>query len=141
MKYRYFTVSGVFDTRGRHTKRPILEIELLNLIAGQKNYAGLALIDSGADTTMMNSEYASLLGIKVVKHRSAVVGISGEPNQCYIGNVTLKIKSIAQNVELPVLFIDSPNVDILLGQEKFFDIFKIKFEKDHDTFEITPAKR
>ena len=141
MKYRYFTVSEVFDTRGRHTKRPILEIELLNQILGQKNYPGFALIDSGADTTMMNIEYARLLGIKTIKHRSGVVGISGNPSQCYLGSVGLKIKDIEPSVELPVLFIDSPNVDILLGQEKFFDLFKIKFEKDHDTFEIIPINK
>jgi len=141
VKYKYFTVSEVFDTRGHHTKRPILEIELLNQISGQKNYPGFALIDSGADTTMMNIEYAHLLGVKTIKHQSRVVGISGVPNQCYLSNVGLKIKDIGPSVELPVLFIDSPNVDILLGQEKFFDTFKIKFEKDHDTFEITPVKK
>ncbi|HEY4483079.1 MAG TPA: retropepsin-like aspartic protease [Candidatus Paceibacterota bacterium] len=141
MKYKYFTVSEVFDTQGRHTKRPIVEVELVNQKMGEKDYPAFALIDSGADTTMMNIAYAQLLGVKTVPHRSGVVGISGAPSACYFGHVSFKIKDLDGKVDLPVLFIDSPNVDVLLGQEKFFDIFKIKFEKDHDTFEITPVKK
>lgn len=29
----------------------------------------------------------------------------------------------------------------LLGQEGFFDQFRIKFEKDHNIFEVTPVKK
>ncbi len=42
---------------------------------------------------------------------------------------------------VPVGFIDSPSVNGLLGQIGFFDLHKIKFERDHDSFEITPVKR
>jgi len=42
-------------------------------------------------------------------------------------------------IEVAARYIDSPHVDILLGQEDFFDKFRIKFEKDHDAFEITKA--
>jgi hypothetical protein len=45
------------------------------------------------------------------------------------------------DVEVPAWFVDSENVNILLGQEVFFEMFKIKFEKDHDVFELTPVKK
>jgi len=42
-------------------------------------------------------------------------------------------------VEIPICFVESPTVSLLLGQEGFFDKYRIKFEKDHDTFEIIPV--
>ncbi|KKT14841.1 MAG: hypothetical protein UV94_C0006G0005 [Parcubacteria group bacterium GW2011_GWC1_43_30] len=46
-----------------------------------------------------------------------------------------------REIEVPAWYVDSNNVDILLGQEAFFEMFKIKFEKDHDTFEVTPVRK
>ena len=42
---------------------------------------------------------------------------------------------------IPVRFTESPSVDILLGQEDFFECFRIKFEKDHDIFELSPVPK
>jgi hypothetical protein len=44
-------------------------------------------------------------------------------------------------IEIEAGFVDSPAADAILGQEGFFDAFKIKFEKDHNIIEITPSKR
>lgn len=49
------------------------------------------------------------------------------------------VEHISGRRRIPVGFIDSQSVDILLGQEGFFDEFRIKFEKDHDTFEVVPT--
>ena len=38
------------------------------------------------------------------------------------------------------MFIDT-DVPVLLGQEGFFDRYRIEFEQDHDTFKITTAPR
>lgn len=46
-----------------------------------------------------------------------------------------------RSIKIPVCFVQSPTVGLLLGEEGFFDLYRIKFEKDHDTFEITPGKR
>jgi hypothetical protein len=34
-----------------------------------------------------------------------------------------------------------PSVNILLGQEDFFERYRIKFEKDHDVFEVTISRK
>ena len=60
---------------------------------------------------------------------------------CYEGSVDFKIKHFEETITTPAAFIDSPSVDVLLGQEGFFDLFRIKFEKDHDTFELMRSKR
>lgn len=49
----------------------------------------------------------------------------------------MKIKYFNNVLTTPVAFTDSPSVDILLGQEDFFESFRIKFEKDHDTFDLS----
>ena len=51
--------------------------------------------------------------------------------------MTFKVKCFDKPVTAAVAFIDSPNVDILLGQEDFLEQFRVKFEKDHDVFELT----
>ena len=140
MKFRY-TSTLVPDTRGKMTKRPVLELELLNA-RGEFVRNGFALVDSGADTTMVNSRYASLLGVDLTHARTrAMAGIAkgGVPTQ--VASLRFRIKGSADAVEIPALYIDSENVDILLGQEVFFDTHKIKFEKDHDVFEITKVKK
>jgi len=46
-----------------------------------------------------------------------------------------------EEVEILVGFIDSNGVAAILGQDGFFDAYKIKFEKDHGIIEITPVKK
>lgn len=47
------------------------------------------------------------------------------------------------NEEIEVLagFIDSSGVAAILGQDGFFDVYKIKFEKDHGIIEITTVRK
>jgi hypothetical protein len=98
----------------------------------------LGLIDSGADTTMMNTEYAKLLGIDLNKAiKKEFLGIGDSRVSTYISSVTMKVKHFDKLIVTPVAFTDSPSVDILLGQEDFFESFRIKFEKDNDTFDLS----
>jgi len=46
-----------------------------------------------------------------------------------------------KKIKIPVGFINSDSVGLLLGQEGFFDNYRIKFERDHNVFEITPVKK
>ena len=56
-------------------------------------------------------------------------------------DVEIRAEGINKKIKIPVCFADSSSVGILLGQEGFFDKHRIKFEKDHDSFEITPVKK
>ena len=38
-------------------------------------------------------------------------------------------------------FVDSNGVAVILGQDGFFDNFRIKFEKDHGIVEIIPVRK
>jgi hypothetical protein len=144
MKFKYSvasTRSGTLtDSRGKMVKRPVLWLVLTGK-DGEKIDVP-AIIDSGADTTTLNIQYAKFLGLDLdsTKQRD-IMGIGkGHVPVCQ-GSFSFKIKEMGDELEIPAWYVDSDNVNILLGQEVFFDTFKIKFEKDHDTFELTPSKK
>lgn len=83
-----------------------------------------------------------MLGIDLSKARPArFTGISGQIDGYRLEKIKIKVDGLNESIEIPACFIESPTVSLLLGQEGFFDQYRIRFEKDHDTFEITPAKK
>ena len=136
MKFQYTTTTAT-NTKGKLAKRPLIELELVG--NGQTIHA-LGLIDSGADTTMMNLEYARVLGIDLAgATKKEFLGIGGTRVACFLATVGMKLKYTDHTFSTMVAFTESPSVDILLGQEDFFECFRIKFEKDRDTFELSPV--
>ncbi len=138
MKYKYAS-TPTFSENGRIVKRPLVEIEM---VGKERNINALGLLDSGADSTLVNMQYAKILGIALdEKKKKDFVGIQDARMSCYLAELSLRVKHVDKTIVIPVAFIDSPSVDVLLGQEGFFDAFKIKFEKDHDTFELVAVKK
>jgi len=136
MKFQYTTTTAT-TTKGKLTKRPLIELEPVG--NGQTIHA-LGLIDSGADTTMMNLEYARVLGIDLNNAtKKEFLGIGGTRVSTFLSTINMKLKYTDHTFSTSVAFTDSPSVDILLGQEDFFECFRIKFEKDHDVFELSPV--
>ena len=136
MRYRYSATSGQSNVNGRNTKRPVVELEISR---GNHKRRFLALIDSGADQIMMPAAIADVLDID----RSACpartsLGVSMEPIEGFVSNLTLRIEHQMENFDAPVIFIDT-DIPVLLGREGFFDLYRIKFEQDHDTFELSPS--
>lgn len=101
-----------------------------------------ALIDSGADFCLFNVEIGRQIGIQIEKGKPfKFFGIEGSFINAYIHQIELQIIGIEHSITIPVAFTDSRGVFAVLGQEGFFDNFRIKFERDHNTIEITPVKR
>ena len=138
IKYKYTAIPTSTDSKGKFTRRPILKI----FFPGT-NISALGLLDSGADMTMLNIAYAKLLSIDLDKsNQKNFRGIADGYVSCYIKEINLEIEHFKDRViVVPVAFIDSENVDVLIGQEGIFDNFKIKFEKDHEIFELSEVKR
>ena len=136
MKYPYRVVAGALDTAGRYTKRPIVEVEISCGGPGRKF---LALIDSGADQITMPSAIAEALGIDRASCRPrSMMGITMQRTQGFIAQVMIRVQNHVKPITVPAVFIDT-DVPVLLGQEGFFDRYRVKFEKDHDAFEIVSA--
>lgn len=101
-----------------------------------------ALLDSGADVSLFNSEIAEAIGIDLSNAKPAkFTGISGGIDGYRIEKFKIKVEGFTEAIEIPVCFVDSSSVSLLLGQDGFFDLHRIKFEKDHDTFEITSVNK
>ena len=138
MKYSYTSFFPP-DRTLKWIKKPIISIEVF----GPKNSIKFAaLVDSGADCSLFNIQVAEALNIDLSNAKPArFTGISGQIDGYRIEKVKIKVDGIDNLVEIPVCFVKSPTVGLLLGQEGFFDQYRIKFEKDHDTFEINPVKK
>jgi hypothetical protein len=135
MKYSYVTFLPGVHSKENIIKRPMIEIEIFGPKGSHKQFA---LIDSGADRSLFNMEIAKVIGLDLSNGGEyGVTGISGV-TKAIILEVEIKVAHL-NKIIIPVGFIDSPYVGVLLGQEGFFDKNKIKFEKDHDTFEINPV--
>jgi hypothetical protein len=137
VKFKY-TQSLATDSKGHFLSRPLLEVELLG---PERNVTVLGLLDSGADMSLMNVRYAHVLGIALDNLPTKdFVGINDARVPTYFTEVPIKVKHFGDILYLPVAFADSPSVDVLLGQEEFFDAFRIRFEKDHDVFELQASR-
>lgn len=139
MKFKY-TSTLSSDTKGRLTKRPVLRLELTTT-SGRKIYP-IGLVDSGADLTLVNIQYAKELGIDVsTLEGKPMRGIGEGTVPTFLATFPVRPVELGEEITVPACYVDSRNVDVLIGQEGFFDAYKIKFEKDHDIFEITRSKK
>ena len=138
MKYKYTSFFPP-DRTLKWIKRPIISIEVFGPNGSNKFSA---LIDSGSDCSLVNAEIAEMLGLDLSKGKpTEFTGISGKTTGRRLENIQIKIEEFDKPIKIPVCFVKSKTVGLLLGEEGFFDKYRIKFEKDHDTFEIKPSKR
>lgn len=110
----------------------------LEIRHGSRGVTTSGLIDTGADHTLINKEWAKALGIDWKSGtKTSSIGIAGNPTTIYLHEIEIEIPRLANSKQIiPVGFIDSPNVGILLGQVGFFDNFKITFERYKNFFEV-----
>lgn len=136
MKYQYLTVLNS-DPNGKHFRRPVVDVEIFG---PERRISTFALLDSGADNCLFHLEYAKAIGIDLNKcKKSATIGVEGSKMEIYLTEIEIKIKGL-EKIKVPVGFIKSNSVNGLLGQIGFFDLNRIKFERDHGIFEINPVK-
>ncbi|MBI3273619.1 MAG: hypothetical protein HYZ69_00590 [Candidatus Colwellbacteria bacterium] len=136
MKYDYTTYLP--GDNGTFIRRPMVEVEI---VGPKGKHKELTLVDSGADRSLFNKEIASIIGIDL-SHAAQrnVMGISGII-KVYTAEVTLRLPHFEHAIKISTDFTDSPYVGALLGQEGFFDFHRIKFERDHNVFEINLIKK
>jgi hypothetical protein len=138
MKFPYIKIPQKDPTK-KWISRPLIPV----IIFGPKsNIKVLALINSGADKCLFNAQIGREIGLEVEKGKpETFMGIEGGRLVAYINKIKLQIIGIENIIEIEAGFVDSLAVDVILGQEGFFDAFKIKFEKDHNIIEITPSRK
>lgn len=137
MKFPYLKLPSV-DSKLKWIARPYLQIKL----TGPKDYRiGYALIDSGADRCLFNTEIAERIGLDLtLAQEENFGGIEGGILKAKLHKVKLQIVGMSEEIEIMAGFIKSSGVTAILGQEGFFDNFRIKFERDHGIVEINLVK-
>lgn len=117
--------------------RPWLEVEF-GTKQGKK-VKTVGLVDSGADEILFDLPFADLLGIKIAECEEGVtMGIGGERHTFYRTQLMLTVKH-GEPIEVPVCF-SKLGVGCLLGQEGFFDQYRVNFKRDVKSFELVPVK-
>jgi hypothetical protein len=128
------TVKGVLWT-------PIIHLVFANPATG-KSIAVDCVIDSGADTTLLHSDFAEILGININTGVPELFrGFAAEPITGYTHTVSIHLEDDANEFFVPCSFVPKLKMNGILGQIGFFDNYKVTFEKYNKTFEITPRLR
>lgn len=113
----------------------MVEVELAH--EEYKLFPVMALIDSGCSTSMINANYARDLGIDVSSGvRLPVGGIGNGQSEGYVHMLRMNIKDSDYVFEAPFNFVTDLPIDILLGQNTFFDHFDVLFEKHIGVFKL-----
>ena len=138
MKFDYLKQPNLLDPHRPFIARPIIPVVLWN---GQRKTEMLALVDSGADNSLFNFGLADDIGIDWKRGiRREFFGIDGLPVEVYMNRVEFQIKGSASRAQVIVGFTNAQGVSAVLGQEDFFMLNKIKFERNKESIEIIPAK-
>ena len=108
---------------------------------GFKKVMVQGLLDTGADHTLINKQWAKVLGIDWKKGKpSFASGIIGYPAPVFLHEIYLEVLRLPNSKKLITAgFIDSPKVSTLLGQVGFFDHFKVSFDRSNNLFEVDLA--
>lgn len=139
MKFEYRKQPNFTDPNKPWISRPIIPVRLLH---GSRHIDVYALVDSGADTALFHSSIAKELGLEVEKGRpQKFFGIAEVGIDVYFHTIELQIVGTQDSIRIEAGFTHSKGVGAILGQSGFFDDHHIKFERDKERIEITPAKK
>ena len=135
MKFRYIKFPSI-DPRKKWVSRPLVPIR----VQGPKEkWEGYALIDSGADRSLFNFEIGQIIGLNISDGEIEYFGgIGGTRIPAYLHPIQIQILGFLEAVDVKAGFVDSSGVGAILGQEGFFDAYRIKFERDHGIIELNP---
>lgn len=127
MKFRY-------KRYGPGVLRPVIPVTLT--INGQKiQYE--ALVDSGADMCIFDAQLADIAGLDVTTGKlRKVAGVTGQSEVQYVHPMTINVGGWEKEIEAGLL----PNIGKygygILGQQGFFEFFKVTFDFAKETIEI-----
>jgi hypothetical protein len=113
--------------------RPVLLVKLVN---GPQSLSCLAIVDSGADYCAFPQSFASVIGLDLLTLPSSqTLGVGGNSVSHY-ANIQIDLGPLS----IPVYCGFTPGLDQaglgLLGQQGFFDKFKITFDRAGGLFHI-----
>jgi hypothetical protein len=135
-KYRKFPVDLTncpFPTK-KSALRPVIQIDFETPTG---NFGYLVLIDSGADYCIFHASVGEQLGLDIKSGKLLTFwGTSGEPQKAYFHETTFKIGGISHTCNVGFSYDIEKLAYGLLGQDGFFNKWKVKFEYQKENIEI-----
>ena len=125
------------------SRSPVISVIVSHRDRGNSTRPADAIIDSGADVTMMDTAIADLLGIDLSKcPTDKIRGVTGEAQVVAICEVKVQINNFPESKPFyaKAYFIKGLHAAVLLGQEDFFSNFDVSFSRKNDKFEITQVE-
>ncbi len=139
--FRYKTIKR---PDGTTTKGPWIPITLI----GPKNSLDtIALIDSGADFSVIPREFGEIMGVDFTRgEREKTKGVGGEVDTLRTAinvNIVRGHESYTFTLPIHIMLKEKTDVPPLIGRAKFFDEFKITFDQHNEKIilqKITPHR-
>lgn len=132
MKFKYRKINLTSPFSRKFISRPIVPVSIQYK---DKRVHYEALIDSGADFTILPMGLVEILGIGSAQSRQiSFTGVDGEELQGIIANVDLEISGVKYQTNL--VFAQISGTIGILGQIGFFDRFIVKFDLQKKDIEI-----
>ncbi len=97
----------------------------------------LPLLDSGAAMTVINKQIAEALDIDVESGRKVECQGMGGTFYVYQHQLSVRVPGLKEQTSLKCGVTQDLETDSVLGQDGFFDSYKITFQKYKDIFEVT----
>ena len=123
---------------------PFIPVHLTNKF--ERSMEVVALLDSGADNTVVPKDLAEVLGLKESKEETDTGGIGGTV-KVRKSRLRFKLKGNREkySLDVPVLVLQDRKVDVplLLGRHGFFEYFHITLKQDEEKIvlkKIQPKK-
>jgi hypothetical protein len=131
LTYRYKSVSR---PDGTNVKTPSIPV----VLKGQESIEVVALLDSGADVSVLPLSIAQILGLDISGRRMPAFGVGGK-----IDTVDSKVSITVEKghehytFDIPVkVVLDRYDLPVLLGRMGFFDQFVISFEQNKEKISL-----
>jgi hypothetical protein len=134
--FRYKTVQRPDKTE---VKIPAIPITLL----GKNNFEALALIDSGADISVIPESIAELIELPLPDLKTTAYGIGGEVDAKET-TIELRITKGHERYQLKIpikVILGNYDFPILLGRKGFFDGFAITFDQAQEKVSLKRKTR
>lgn len=136
MKFPYTKEPGSSPT-DKWKSRPYVPFELRGP-TGSVQLVGL--LDSGADICLFDGEIAQAIGLELEQGiRQSSRGIEGSKLTTWLHPVRVRLDGSPSEIPCTVGFVPGFTGTPILGQEGFFDAFKVTFERKRDLVELTPV--
>lgn len=132
----HFKYKSIRHPDGHSVKTPSIPI---TFIGPSEALSVVAVVDSGADFSVLPKEVAEVLGLRLDQNIEPCYGISGKIDAAE-DHVRVKIQnsheSYSFNITVKILLSEEVDIPVLIGRSGFFEEFEITFNESREKISL-----